>query len=503
MDGGRALAKTWARARDVLRSDAAVLGLCLLAWLPVVARMAMRLPVLPGRLGSDSADYLTLAAHRPPVYGWFLAAYQWTTGGLDYLPLAQLLVMAGALLLLAVELGRLLRSAPVAALAVLLVTRHVAIYDSPALIATESLFLAFVMAGLALACRHARQGGGATLAAASACFALAAATRTTGTALLLLPVLLALLDRRLAPRAAAMRAAACIGVAVLVLAVAVAGNWARHGRAEIGSFAGIALLGKALVLLEPADAELLPPATAATVPAAAAARQRIAAQPDLLARLRAHLQSSEDIRFAVFFPAAEAGWPAWRDATWRERSELGLALARQLIVRHPGGFAELWLRDWASLLLYPNYWPAWATADAADPRAFPACLRQNNCWALTRYDISPHWLAAMLAGSLGGAAVGLVLLPGAAGRVLRRGAEPVTTLCWGIALLLHASLLLSAFAEAGFSRYTAGPHVLGSVLLLWAVAMAARRPWRRRATRPGGETAAAFAITASPSQGQR
>jgi len=80
----------------------------------------------------------------------------------------------------------------------------------------------------------------------------------------------------------------CAAAAGLVLAVAVAGNWAKHGRAEIGSFAGIALLGKTLVLLQRSDLEVMPPGTEATVPVAV------------------EMQANEDVRFASLFPEAEA-----------------------------------------------------------------------------------------------------------------------------------------------------------------------------------------------------
>ena len=476
MGGAAAERGIQARLPRVLGGDRAVILLCLLVWAPIVARTALGLPVLPGRLGTDSEDYLTLAAHRPPLYGWLLAAYRWATGGLEHLPLFQLALLAAGLLFFAVELGRMLRSAIAGAAAVLLATRHLVVHDAPAAVMTEGLFLALLFAGLGLLFRHVRQGGGAAaLVLASVCFALAAATRTTGTALLPLAPLLALLDHRLRPRAAILRAAWCAAAMAAVLAIAVAGNWARHGRAEIGSFAGIALLGKALMLIGPADLPALPPAAASTVPVAEGARRRIESQPDLAARLRAHLQSSQDVRFGSFFPAAEAQWPAWRDASWRERSDLGLGVALRLVADHPLGFLRLWAQDWAALLLYPGYRPAWASADVGDPRAFPACGLQGNCWALTRYGVSPLWLGAMLVVSLGGAAVGLVVLLGAARPVLTRRAMPTTTLAWCLGLVLHASLLLTSLAEAGFARYTAGLHVLGTALVLWA----AVEVWRR------------------------
>ncbi len=202
---------------------------------------------------------------------------------------------------------------------------------------------------------------------------------------------------------------------------------------------------------------------------------------------------------ASFFPAAEAHWPEWRDATWRDRSDLGLDVALTLIGRHPAGFLGLWARDWAALALYPNYWPAaWSAAGPPDRHAFLACRLQGNCWALTRYDVAPHWIAAMLLVSLTGAAGGLAVALAAAPRVLRRRAAPATALFWAIAVVLQASLLASSAAEAGFARYTAALHVLGTALLLWlAVALVRARQWR--GAEPAAEASPLAAAAAPPS----
>src|SRR6516164_77027 len=164
------------------------LALCLVTSVIFAIRIARHLPVDPVPTG-DSASYLMLASYRPPAYGWLLNAFEYVTGGLSYLPLFQLVLLTSCLFFFATELGRVLRSAVLGALAIPLVLDQVAIHDAPPWIMTEALFVAALLAGLALQLRYARTGTGISLVGAGACFALAAATRTIGGPLLLLPPL--------------------------------------------------------------------------------------------------------------------------------------------------------------------------------------------------------------------------------------------------------------------------------------------------------------------------
>ena len=443
-----------------------IAGTCFLAWLALVLRMAPRVPI-EAALSGDTESYIAIASYRPPLYGWVLAAYQWATGGYDYLPLFQFLLTALALLIFSVELGRLLRSLWVGPLSILLVLMHVAIYDSPRLIMSEALFVAMILAGLGLQFRYTRLDSLGDLLGAAIFFALAAVTRTTGMAFLLIPMLCAMLDRRRGYWGGGLRACCAMLATGLVLIMAMAGNHAKHGRFEIGSWTGMAVLGKGLLLLDESDVPVLPPPASAAAPEAARLRVLVDAQPNIADRMRAQMQASEDLRFALFFPAAEENWPDWQIADWRERGALALTVGSRLIERHPLGFLQVWARDWGSLVLYPMHWPAWASTEPPDKLLFPACRLHDNCWALTRYDIPAPALAVMLAVSLTGAIGGVLLLLGASGRVLRRRALPTTILFWAMTLVLHTSLLVSAAFESGLVRYTVGLHVLGAALLLW------------------------------------
>jgi hypothetical protein len=135
---------------------------------------------------------------------------------------------------------------------------------------------------------------------------------------LLLPVAAALLDRRWSLRVG-LRHAAVTGVtAALVLLSVMRWHAARDGHFEVGTWVGISLLTKAPPLVRPSDVGGLPPPIQAVVPYAEHDRELIAAQPDIGARLRAHVEVvSGDLRWAVLAPDAEASWPAWQRAGWR------------------------------------------------------------------------------------------------------------------------------------------------------------------------------------------
>jgi hypothetical protein len=268
------------------------------------------------------------------------------------------------------------------------------------------------------------------------------------------------------------------------MVIAAAGNYVKNGRFEIGSWGGIALLGKGLLLVQPSDLPGLPSPVSAVVPAASDHRRAVDAMPDLAARLRAQMQSYEDLRFDTFLrAAANASWPAWIAADWRERGELVKPIAVRIISHHPGQYALLLMGDIASLIVYPNYWPGWATYDP--PRdVFSACVVPRNCWALTRYDIPNHTLMVMLLTSLGGTFGGVMFVLVGAPRVLRCRAQPLTAMFWAGTVVSLLTMLATAAAEAGVVRYTVALHVFWVTLLLWwaAAAMGAvsRRGWLER-----------------------
>jgi hypothetical protein len=457
------------------RSDLWILGVAALLTTVLVARMARKLPVVPLTTG-DSYAYQYLFNYRPPFYGWLVNGWQAVSGSVDYLPLVQLVLLGIGVFVFAVELGRMLRSALVPLLGVPVVLMHPGIHDSPSWMMTEAPFMALVLAGLAMQCRFVRRGGLDALLLAAACFTVATLTRSTGMAFLPLPLLAAVFDRRVALGLGALRAAACVGIGALCILLGMTWTWSRGGPFEIGSWAGISVLGKTLVLARPGDLPLLPePLATQGAEAAGVARQLTAEQPDLAARLRAQIQASSDVRYAVFWPAADVDWPAWVAADGRERDRLAKAISAPLIAAHRAEYLQMVANDWISLIIHPHYWPAAFTSTPADPQRFAACAATETCWGIERYDFPLFGLVPLFTVSILGTLAALLLIPLAALPVLRRRGSPMLVLMWGGAMVVHGTLLATAAAEAGHVRYTVALHAIDMMLLAWLAVVLVRR----------------------------
>jgi hypothetical protein len=457
------------------RSDLWIKGVALLLTSVLVARMARKLPVEPLTTG-DSYAYQYLFNYRPPFYGWLINGWQAIVGGTDYLPLAQLILLGIGVFVFALELGRMLRSPLVPLLGVPVLLMHPGIHDAPGWMMTEAPFMALVLVGLAMQCRFVRRGGMDALLLAAACFTIATLTRSTGMAFLPLPLLAALFDRRVALGLGTLRAVACAGMAVLCVLIGMTWTWSRGGPFEIGSWAGISVLGKSLVLARPGELPRLPePLATQVAEAAGVARQLTAEQPDLTARLRAQIQASSDVRYAVFWPAADVDWPEWVAADGRERDRLAKAISAPLIAAHRGEYLRMVANDWISLIIHPHYWPAAFTSTPTNRERFAACAATETCWGIDRYDFPLFGLVPLFTVSILGTLATLLLIPLAALPVLRRRGSPMLVLMWGGAMVVHGTLLATAAAEAGHMRYTVAPHAIDMMVLFWLAALAARR----------------------------
>ncbi|MBV9653384.1 MAG: hypothetical protein JOZ42_02345 [Acetobacteraceae bacterium] len=472
------------KAFEMLRQSIGHPGLILTASaigvLAYFVRMWPNLPEVAMKTG-DSDAYFNLESFRPPLYGWILNGWQWLHGSLDGLPELQLCILMLTLFAFAAELGLLLRNALVAVAVVPLAMFHPGIWEAPGWMMTESVYVSLVFAGMAAQFHYARNPGVAPLMLAGLCFGLATILRSTGLLFLLLPVGAALFNGARPFASSLKEAGAALAVALCLIVGAMSWNASRHGHFEIGSWSGISLLTKALLLTEPDDARGFPPLEA-VAHYAPEERALIAAQPDLAARLRAQVQvASTDLRWGVFVPEAEKTWPAWQDADWRGRGLLAQRVSEDLIRRHPLGAARLWFNDWLAMLVQPAYWPSsWSTM-TPDPAAFLACRESDNCWALQRYDAPLPKLSVLLVASAVAplAAIVLIVLRGVP--TLRRRTSAITVLFVLTACAIHATLLATAAFEAGNVRYTVALHVLELPLLFWLAFAAA--DWMRSVTR--------------------
>jgi hypothetical protein len=407
---------------------------------------------------------------------WFLQAFRALGGGADYarLPQLQTLLIALALLALAWQLALLLRAPWVAAIVVPVIWTHRGVWEAMRFVTSEGLFLPLLLAVLALAIAHARSGSGWSLAGAAFCCALAAITRSIGAILLLLPVLLVLLAWPIGLRPMLRRLAIVVLAAALPLLAGMAWHKAQHGFFGLGSYAGVSLLGKALLLLRPAlanDAVL-----AQVSPLAEQARAAVAAAPDYAASLRAQAQAYEELRWRAFYPAAAASWPAWRDADLGGESRLAGPVALRIIAAEPRGYVALALRDWSGLVLYPHFWPtAWQAENTPHP-FFARCAEPRRCWVFERLQ-APRWHGlVMLITSLGGLLATVVVLLRSGTRALRGRLTSAERLTLAVAVVTQATLAATALFEAGLWRYGVAPHVMHALLLAWAGTSASRAP---------------------------
>ncbi len=448
----------------------------LVSWLASSAYVMARLPRLPVMTG-DSGSYIEQAANRPPAYGWLLQAFHAASGSPDFawLPQLQTALIALALLGFTWQMARLLRAPLAMALLPPLVWTHTGVYEATRFLMSEGLFLAAMLAGLACCIAQVRRGGLQLLAAACLCFAVATLARSAGAALMLLPPLLVLLRRPLRPAAVLVVLLASMAPVLLGMA----SHRARHGEFALGSYAGVSLLGKALLLLQPAQADA--PVLQAMLPLAEQARSAVATAPDAAAGLRAQAQAYEELRWRAFFPLAETLLPGWQPQDLGQQNRLASGIARRIVASAPGGYLQLVLRDWAGLQLYPHFWPFGTAAPATLPTIFAPCGdAPDRCWALFPLQVPRLYGTVMLSASLVGLAATLVLLLRHGLAAIRRRLPPAPRLLLAMALVAQASLAVTALFEAGLWRYTIAAHAINAALAIW-LGTTLLRALRRRA----------------------
>lgn len=415
----------------------------LAVWIAGTAYVVMRLPAVPV-LVPDSGGYIDIAANRPPAYGWMLHALR-SAGlvGPDHagLPLVQTALISAGLLAFAVELALLL-GAPLLCLATVLVWAHGGTYEATRWVTSEALFLPLMLFGLAATIAYARRGKTVHLLAASLLFASAALTRTAGAALLLIPALLVVLDGRLRFAPVLARLALVAAVSGSVLLGGMWSNMQRHGHFEIGSNAGVSLLGKAMLLLPPGPHR--DPVLDKMAPLAAQARDAVAAAPDFPASLRAQAQAYEELRWPSLFPAARGVWPEIGEGYGRGANAVSGRVARAVIAGQPAAYPRLVARDWAALSIYPHFWPVGRPENPRLP-PFEHCeARPADCWALVRHNVPRHYALGMLGVSLAGLSATAVLFIGWGGRALRRSLAAPERAMVAMAVVAQASLLATA-----------------------------------------------------------
>jgi hypothetical protein len=428
----------------------------------------------------DSAGYLGFAADRTAGYPVFLRLVERLPGGLDNLPLLQCALYGLGAVALSNAFKRLSGSFVAALLLLALLLGNPQITRLSFMVMTEPLFLALLMALLALCCRLVRAPDAPRLAAVSALIGGAVLIRPAGYALLAALPVLAWWSASDGVSRKAVAAAALLPVAIM-LGLGMAAYHAEHGLWRTQSFLGRLLIGKAAAIVplrgRPRDRQI-----AALVAAVAADRAVIDRAPTLPDRFRLLVPYYDFWRFG---PAAEAV-AKQIPAAARNPAALDRAMARlswAVITAAPAAYLGDLALNYAALWSLPDamtgselmHFRAFVAAHEPLPGLgrYPPWHRARNAvvvWGLRLF------MATAFAASLGWS------LRLVAGAWWRRRLPPLARLGFVAALVVQASFGLTAAVEAGLPRYVWAMWP-GLAVLFVSVLLVGGQAWQRAQNR--------------------
>ena len=436
----------------------------------------------------DSQSYLEFSDYRPHGYPLFLAFHRLIFGSLTHLPLVQATFYYLAIWVLAFAMSRGAGGwlfAPVFALVAV---------SAPFLdfggVMSDTSFAAWLALGMAAFLLYRSSDRPVFLAAASFCFGFAAITRTIGyvaLAIYFFVIALLLLKRW---RHELARLIAAIAPAIVLLFAAAASNYSQNGEFRIGSWGGVALLGKGLVSatpLPPADKlsrfNWIPPKTS---PARVALRD-VHSLPLKMLLVR---QYYEYLRYQLVWKELDRREPSWRDATDPEREAFARLLAKAYIKNDPATYAELVLLDYLSMWTVPRLLTPTecaALGSEYDRLTYLPYLRefaQTKEGSIDYYRVvpAPSSISLVYLVRLASGAFALVTLAVAI-FLLVRTREFFSRNCVDLFLpvaIVNGCYLATAVMEGGFERYVSGTWPLLSSALFVGLNALTYRNWKAR-----------------------
>jgi hypothetical protein len=416
------------------------------------------LPSIPW-LASDSASYLEFSLVRPHGYALFLAAYRLFSEDLTYLPSVQLALYVGAVLLLAMAVGRRTGSFGAAA-AVLVLALGLTDTTTFPYILSDSLYAAALTTAIACFVLYAEGSRLALLLLAGGGIGLAIAFRAVGLALLPGFVIAVLAGRRSRHGSVVLIGVSLLPVALLYCGAA-SSQWLHNGRFALGSWGGMDVLGKLPLLSRPA----LDPSYArlnAVIDQMQPAREKLARLNPLLEALAAR-QYYDYLRWHVIIPELERSWPAWRDADEYRRGHLAAELAKTYVTADPPGFVRLTAIDFAGLWAMPRlltegeHAAALAQIESVGELPFLTAFAETTEGKLDYYKIVPDpsdpanvILFRAIVAAFWGLSLGVVALA-----ATRRGRIVLSTVPDVVLIILavHAVYAATALMEGVYERY--------------------------------------------------
>ena len=447
----------------------------------------------------DSEKYVSFSPVIPHGYSFLLAVYRTVAPDYAYLPLVQLLFFGCAALLLCLAVARRLDSVLAGAILLALTLLYSAELEAFQVM-SDSPYAALVTLAVASIVSFTVWRRSALLIGASWLLAYAIIVRPIGYALVPAYVAALFTATEHWTRRALTILVLCLLPFPLVYAAACTSNLVHNGQLRVGSWGGVSLLGKALVLATPrgtsgplGDIDWI-----ATY--GSEARDGIQRVGHPLLRASVQRLYYEYLRWFVVFPALEAQSPVWRSANATRKAEIATELAAGYVREDPVGYLTLAAHDYASL---------WLASRVITPRekmttrrnsrrsAGPLLsefIRQRPEAAFEFYRIVPrarHWtyvvltrllLVAFLATTLAFALD--VALSRDRLRALRARLD-MLVIVGGV----HATYAVTALVEGSHERYLAPtwPMLMAGILVgvpairtLWRAAVTSPRPVRCR-----------------------
>jgi hypothetical protein len=312
-----------------------------------------QLPIEPV-LASDSASYLDFSPVRPHGYSLFLAGYRWIWGNFAYLPATQAAIYIASIAFLSIAVGRRLNSLPAGIGLFLLLYAYLVPGDIWSVV-SEPLYAGAATAACAALVFYMIRSSPAVLIAASALLGIAIVCRTIGYALV--PAFLLSIVWHSRPRGESLVRTCVLAVLPIgiISGVAATSNLLHNGSFSIGSWGGVSLLGKGLVLARPLPASDRLAQLNWTSDVARPVREALAQIHNPILETLVVRQYYEYLRWWIAWPAFERTWRAWRIGDETERERLARHLATAYVLEDVPEYLRLVGLDYLSLWTLPRY----------------------------------------------------------------------------------------------------------------------------------------------------
>jgi hypothetical protein len=182
---------------------------------------------------------------------------------------------------------------------------------------------------------------------------------------------------------------------VLCYAAGASSNLHRHGHFRIGSYAGMSLLGRGVVLAQPLSENSSFKSADWIVEAVLPVRNALAQIQHPILKALVVRQYYDNLRWFVLLDQFEERLPGWREASHYEQGRLAGFLASAYIRNDFCGYSELFALDYLSLWVVPRILTTneheflERTYRTLDPLPFLAEFEKTDLGAIHYYKVVP------------------------------------------------------------------------------------------------------------------